>query len=90
MPTLQSLPVSDPSEYRGFTYDSPLYGMNAPFPFPQTNASRMGLPASFAPSDTPHAGAYTTLNDRMTQQPILTPLRTKFGNSSSLEYASYL
>ncbi|RJE27392.1 homeobox transcription factor [Aspergillus sclerotialis] len=89
MPSLQSVPVSDPNEYRPFTYDNSPYAINTAIPFSQANASSISLPASFAPSDTPQASVYASGEDRLNPPHILTPLRTKFGNPP-FEYAQYL
>ncbi|KAL4888571.1 hypothetical protein BDV59DRAFT_206046 [Aspergillus ambiguus] len=92
MPALQSLPVSEPAEYRPYTYDQHHqpppqhpYSMNTALPYTQANASSMSLPASF-PSDASavsHGAASSAADDR-------TPVMgAKFG-SQTFEYANYL
>lgn len=89
IPSLHSIPVSDPSDYRPFSYDNSPYTMNTTIPFTQANASSISLPASFAPSETPPANVFASTEDRTNQPHVLTPLRTKLGNTP-FEYASYI
>ncbi|KAE8148390.1 hypothetical protein BDV25DRAFT_18786 [Aspergillus avenaceus] len=92
MPALQSVPVSDASDYRPYSYSHHPYSMSTAMPYTQANASSMSLPASF-PSDTgnvSHGSVGTSTEERINNPPqILDPLRAKFGNQP-FEYANYL
>ncbi|KAF7589119.1 hypothetical protein BBP40_004754 [Aspergillus hancockii] len=92
IPALQSVPVSDTTDYRHYSYSQHPYSMGTSMPYTQANASSMSLPASF-PSDTggtSHGSVSSSAEDRINNPPqILDPLRAKFG-SQPFEYANYL
>ncbi|KAA8650072.1 hypothetical protein EYZ11_008747 [Aspergillus tanneri] len=92
MPTIQSIPVSESSDYRPYSYDHHPYSLSATMPFTQANASSMSLPASF-PSETSsinHGTVGSSPEDRMPNPPqVLDPLRAKFGNQP-FDYTNYL
>ncbi|CAI7571261.1 unnamed protein product [Penicillium pancosmium] len=84
MPSLQSLPVSTPQEYRPYPYANPSGPMGT-VPYTQSNSSTLSLPTSFAPSE-PGAAA----QDHMQQnQPHLDSFRSKFSNQP-FNYSSYI
>ena len=92
IPALQSLPVSEASDYRHYSYSHNPYSMSTAMPYTQANASSMSLPASF-PSDTgsaSHGSVGGSTEDRINNPPqVLDPLRTKFSNQP-FEYSNYL
>ncbi|KAK1141391.1 hypothetical protein N8T08_009063 [Aspergillus melleus] len=92
MPSLHSIPVSDSSDYRPYSYEHHPYSMNTAIPYSQANASSMSLPASFPPepSNVGHGTVGSASEDRMANPPqILDPLRAKFGNQP-FDYANYI
>ncbi|KAJ5096194.1 hypothetical protein NUU61_005550 [Penicillium alfredii] len=85
VPTLSSLPVPAPHEYRQFPYDNTSGSMGTAIPYTHAPASNLSISTSYAPSI-----AGTTAHDSLHKTPqALDPLLSKFSHPS-FHYPNYI